>query len=186
VNVIEAIRERRSIRLFTERAPDREQIATLLDAAVCAPNHRRTHPWRFHVLGPEARHAYGLALGERRARKLDDPGKAREARDKTAAEYRAVPCIIAVGMPLNENPEIREEDYAAVMMGIQNICLAALELGLGTHIRTGAIMDDRAARAAAGVPEGERIVALINLGTPAELPPPLERPSVADCSSWLR
>ena len=56
------------------------------------------------------------------------------------------------------------------MMGIQNLALAAVELGLGTAIRTGAVMADPAARAAAGVAENERIVAIVNVGEPAEVP----------------
>ena len=59
--------------------------------------------------------------------------------------------MIAVAVVDNENPEIREEDYAAAMMAMQNIMLAAVELGLGTHIKTGAVMGDPAARAAVGV-----------------------------------
>ena len=68
----EAIRQRRSIKRFTGRAVTREEIEAILAAATMAPNHRLTQPWRFYVLGPEARHAYGLALGERKARKQPD------------------------------------------------------------------------------------------------------------------
>jgi nitroreductase len=185
MNVTEAIRERRSIKRFSGEAPDDRQIETLLDAAVRAPNHRLTNPWRFYVLGAEARHAYGLALGERRARKIDDPNKAREVCEKAAAEHREVPCIVAAAMVLNDDPEIREEDYAAVMMGVQNMALAAVELRLGTHIKSGAVMDDPAARAAVGVPEGQRIVAIVHLGVPAEFPPPRPRPPASDCTTWL-
>ena len=105
----EAIRARRSIKRFAERPPSREEIETLLDAATLAPNHRLTQPWRFYVLGPEARYAYGLALGERKARKLDDPERARATRDTVAAEHRALPCMIAVAVVNSEEPEIREE-----------------------------------------------------------------------------
>ena len=63
----EAIRDRRSIKRFTDRSITRDEIETLLAAATLAPNHRLTQPWRFYVLGPEARYAYGLALGERKA-----------------------------------------------------------------------------------------------------------------------
>ena len=69
----DAIRERRSIKRFAEQPVTREQIETLLSAATLAPNHRLTQPWRFYVLGPDARYAYGLALGNRKARKLEDP-----------------------------------------------------------------------------------------------------------------
>jgi nitroreductase len=185
MNVIEAIQTRRSIKRFEERPPTREQIEMLLDAAVFAPNHRNTEPWRFYVLGPEARHAYGLALGDRRARKLEDPDKAREVRERTAQEYRALPCMIAVAMITSDNPEIREEDYAATMMAVQNVTLAAVELGLGTHIRTGAVMDDGAARAAAGVRDGERIIALVSVGTAADVPPRKQRAPAAAHTTWV-
>lgn len=185
MNLIDVIQRRRSIKRFDGRPPTREQIETLLDVAVLAPNHRNTEPWRFYVLGPQARHAYGLALGERRARKLEDPERAREVRDRTAAEYGALPCMIAVAMITSDNPEIREEDYAATMMAVQNMALAAVELGLGTHIRTGAVMDDPAARAAAGVAEGERIIALVNVGTAAELPSGRQRTAAAAHTTWV-
>lgn len=185
MNVTEAIQARRSIKRFGERSPTREEIETLLDMAILAPNHRNTEPWRFYVLGPEARHAYGLALGERRARKLEDPERAREVRDRTAAEHRALPCMVAVAMVTSDNPEIREEDYAATMMSVQNMSLAAVELGLGTHIRTGAIMEDPSARAAVGVGAEERIVAVVNVGTVVELPAGRPRAPAAARTVWL-
>src|SRR4051812_48338584 len=58
---------RRSVKRYPSREPTREEIAALLDAASLAPNHRLTQPWRFYVLGPSAREAYGAALGERKA-----------------------------------------------------------------------------------------------------------------------
>jgi nitroreductase len=181
----DAIQTRRSIKRFTDRAVTREEVEALLDAATLAPNHRLTLPWRFYVLGPEARYAYGLALGDRKARKLEDPEAARALRETVAAEHRALPCMIAVAVVTNENPEIREEDYAAVMMGIQNLALAAVELGLGTHLKTGAVMSDPAARAAAGVPDDQRIVAVVNVGEPAELPAPKKRSPAREHTTWV-
>src|SRR5437870_8774950 len=101
----DAIRARRSIKKFTDRPVTRSEIETLLDAATLAPNHRLTQPWRFYVLGPEARYAYGLAVGERKARKLEDPAAANAMRDTVAAEHRALPAMIAVAVVNNDNPE---------------------------------------------------------------------------------
>jgi len=185
MNVLDAIQNRRSIKRFTDRPVSRDEIETVLAAAVLAPNHRLTLPWRFYVLGPGARYAYGLALGDRKARKLTDPDAVTALRETIAAEHRALPCMIAVAVVTHENPEIREEDYAAVMMAIQNLALAAVELGLGTHIKTGAVMDTEAARAAVGVPEDQRIVAIVNLGEPAELPPTKPRQSAREHTAWL-
>jgi nitroreductase len=184
MNVSDAIRQRRSIKKFTDRAPTREEIETLLAAATLAPNHRLTQPWRFYVLGPEARHAYGLALGERKARKQPDAESGRTLRDAVAAEHRALPGMIAVAVVHRDDPEVRDEDYAATMMAVENMALAAVELGLGTHIKTGGVMNDPAARAAAGVRENERIIAIVNVGVPAEVPGPKPRDASASFTTW--
>ena len=183
--ISDAIQSRRSIKRFTDRPVSRDDIETVLAAAALAPNHRLTQPWRFYVLGSEARHAYGLVLGERKARKLTDPNAASTLRETVAAEHRAQPCMIVVAVATHDDPEIREEDYAAVMMGVQNIALTAVELGLGTHIRTGAIMSDPAARAAIGVPDGQRIVAVITLGEPADVPPAKARRPASELTTWV-
>jgi nitroreductase len=185
MHVTDAIQARRSIKRFADRAISRDEIEALLAAAALAPNHRLTQPWRFYVLGPEARYGYGLALGERKARKVENPDAARELRETVAAEHRALPAMIAVAVVNNDNPEIREEDYAAAMMALQNLALAAVDMGLGTHIKTGGVMSDAAARAAAGVRDDERIVAIVNLGVPADVPPPKKREPAATFTTWV-
>lgn len=185
MHVTQAIQQRRSIKRFTDRPVTREEIDALLTMATLAPNHHLTQPWRFYVLGPDARYAYGLALGARKAKKLEDPEAARAVRETVATEHRALPAMIAVAMVNSEKPETREEDYAAVLMGVQNLALAAVEAGLGTHIKTGAVMDDPAARAAAHVRDGERIVAIVNIGVPAEAPPPRERAPAPAHTTWV-
>ena len=185
MRVTDATTSRRTIKRFTPRPVTREEIEALLAAVVLAPNHRLTQPWRFYVLGPEARYAYGLALGARKARKVEDPEAARALCETVAAEHRALPAMLAVAVVGNENPEIREEDYAATMMGIENLMLVAVEMGLGTHIKTGGVMDDPAARAAAGVRDGERIVAIVNVGVPAETLPAKQRTAASAVTTWV-
>jgi nitroreductase len=181
----DAIRARRSVKKFTDAPVTREQIVALLDAATLAPNHRLTQPWRFYVLGPEARHAYGLVLGARKAKKVVDPAEGSALRDKVAAEHRALPAMIAVAVVNTENAEQREEDYAAAMMAVQNLSLAAVALGLGTHIKTGAVMADPGARAATGVSADQRIVAIVNVGVPAEQVAPKPRTPSGDLTVWV-
>ena len=181
----DAITQRRSIKKFLDRPVAREDIEALLDAAVQAPNHHLTQPWRFHVLGPAARRRYGLALGDRKARKLTDPEQAASVREKTAAEHEAFPALIAVAMTVHESPETREEDYAAVMQAVAYLMLAAVDRGLGTHMRTGAVLDDPVARAAIGAPEGERVLAILSVGVPAEVPEPKARQRSAELTRWV-
>jgi nitroreductase len=185
MNTLDLLSSRRSIREFTTRQPTKAEIETLLEHAVTVPNHRLTQPWKFYVLGPESRRAFGLVLGGRKAKKIEDPAAADQMRQKIAAEHVALPVMIAVTISQNENPEIREEDYAAGMMAVQNITLAAVALGLGTHIKTGAVMDDPAARAAIGVGDGERVIAILNVGTPATIPPAKARRPASEVTTWL-
>lgn len=126
-----------------------------------------------------------MALGNRKARKIEDPAAADVVRQRVADQHAALPLIIAVAVVQDEDPEIREEDYAAGMMAVQNIALAAAALGLGTHIKTGAVMQDPAARAAIGVAEGERVIAMLNVGEPATVPPPKARHPAASLTTWI-
>ncbi len=184
MNVLEAIKSRRSVREFTDKSIDRETIERLLEAAAQAPNHKMTQPWRFYVLGPNARKAYGTVLGGRKAKKIEDPAAAQAVRDKVAATHERLPAMIAFAMLQDENAETREEDYGSMMMAVQNFSLAAEAEGLSTHIKTGAIMQDPGARAAAGVAEGEKIIAVVELGEPAATPSPKERTSAAQLTTW--
>ena len=185
MDLFDAIQQRRSIKRFTSRPVTRTEIEKLLAAATLAPNHKLTQPWRFYVLGPEARYAYGAALGERKAKKAATPEAGRALRDTVANEHRALPAMIVVAISMSDNPEVAEENYGATMMAIENLALCAVDLGLGTHIKTGAVMADPAARAAAGVGEGERIVAVVNVGEPDEVPPPKQRNPASSCTCWL-
>ena len=185
MTIFDAIRNRRTVKRFNARAVTREEIERLLEAAVHAPNHRLTQPWRFYVLGPDARGAYGLALGNRKAKKFEnDPEAAEKMRVTVAGEHRELPAMIAVAVVTSENPETAQEDYAAAMMAVQNLSLAAFEMGLSTAIRTGAVMSDPAARAATGVKDNERIVAIVNVGEAAEVPPSKGRTPAADVTEW--
>jgi len=185
MNLIELLNSRRSIRQFTPREVTRDEIEALLESAVSAPNHRLTQPWRFYVLGPRGRRGLGVALGDRKARRLDDPDAADALRRKVADEHEALPLIIAVAIVEAENLEIREEDYAAAMMAVQNIALAAVALGLGTHIKTGAVMQDPTAREAMRVAEGERVIAMLFVGEPASDPPQRARRPATSLTTWV-
>src|SRR5687767_10762110 len=55
VDLIEAITARRSVGRMKPEAPPRALIEKVLAAAVHAPNHHNSQPWRFFVFANEAR-----------------------------------------------------------------------------------------------------------------------------------
>lgn len=184
-SVEQAIRARHSVKQFTGRPIERAEIEALLELAVQAPNHRMTEPWRFLVVGPEGKRALARVLGSRKTAKLTDPEAARLVREKVERNTMALPALVVVALQQNENPEIREEDYAAGWMAIENILLAAVERGLGTHIKTGAVMADPELREAWRIPDDQRVIAMIELGEPAGDPRASEREPAASRTTWL-
>lgn len=70
-------------------------------------------------------------------------------------------------------------------MAIQNILLGAVELGLGTHLRTGAVFNDPAVRSAWGVPDGERVVGVVLMGVPEGEVAPKPRGPASERTVWL-
>lgn len=179
-----AIRERRSIKRFGRRPISREEIEALVEAAVLAPNHRMTEPWGFLILGQDTRRRYADLRAARKA--AGTSGLAAEAvRAKVVEETLAVPCIVAVTSAVAQEPVVREEDFAATWMGIENLCLAATAKGLGTHIRTGALLESEELRRILGVDADRRVLAILYLGEPAETPAARPRTPASARTRWL-
>lgn len=185
MTVEEAIRARVSVKDYTAEPVARETIESLLELAVLAPNHRMTQPLEFRVMGPQSRRAYAEALAHRKTRKIEEPDVAEQVRQKVVRQTTHVPSMIAVLVHRDPDPEIREEDYATAFMAIQNLSLAAVERGLGTHVKTGAVMDEPSLREAMEVGEDQRLAALVFLGEPAELPDAKPREAASQRTRWL-
>ncbi len=175
MNVDEAIRNRVSVKEYAGAAVPDEVILELLDLAIRAPNHRMTEPLLFRIMGQDAKRAYAEALGGRKAKNVDEPDVARQIVDRVVRRTMGVPSMIGVLVHEDDDPEVREEDHATAFMAIQNFCLAAAARGLGTHIKTGAVMGEPSLRSALAVPDDHRLAAIVFLGEPAELPEPKDR-----------
>ena len=185
MHVDEAIRSRVSVKEYTDVPVPPDVIRELLELAVLAPNHRMTEPLRFRVMGDDAKRAYAEALGARKAKNVDEPEVARRIVDKVVRYNTSIPAMIGVLVHEDENPEIREEDYATAFMAIENLCLAAVARGLGTHIKTGAVMGEPSLREALEVPDDHRLAAIVFLGEPAEVPDPKERTPASEVTEHV-
>lgn len=185
MHVDEAIRTRVSVKEYTDATVPEGTIRELLELAVLAPNHRMTEPLRFRVMSDAAKRAYGEALGARKAKNVDEPDVARQIVDKVVGYNLSIPSMIAVLVHEAENPEIREEDYATAFMAVQNLCLAAVARGLGTHIKTGAVMGEPSLREALGVPADHRLAAIVFVGEPAEVPDAKDRTPAAELTERI-
>lgn len=186
MTVIEAIKARRSAPKLRPDPVPKETIEQMLDAAVWAPNHRMTEPWRFYVLTGDGKQRFAEIRRRLRAATFPDLNapEAVKALDRVYHDTLATPAFIVVAAHQADKPEVREEDVAATFMAIQNLMLAATELGVGTYMRTGAILHDPDLRALLRLEDDRRILAIIYVGYPAEIPEKRRTP-VAERTVWL-
>jgi len=185
---LEAIARRRTHKHYTAREVTRAEIETLLAAAVLAPNHKLTEPWRFVVPGPESRRTYAGIRTRFKVGTVDaypDVERYEEKRARIIAETLAVPAFIAVVMSLDPDEFRRGEDHAAVWMAVQNMLLAATAIGLGTKIATGRLFDDEELRALCVARPDERVLGVIHVGEPAGDRRLQERTPAAYKTLWL-
>lgn len=179
IGVLAAIAGRRSVGRVLSDPVAREVVEELLRAAVQAPNHHLTAPWRFVVLAGDARRALGEAHAAAVARAKPDLPEA--GRAKEAARLERAPVVVVVAVHSDaEDPVTRREDRDAVVAGVQNLLLAAHAHGLGAMWRTGAMADEPEVAAHLGLGPGDAIVGFVYLGWPDGRPPaPSERPDAA-------
>ena len=144
-----------------------KQYGKLVDLARHAPNHKLTQPWRFRVLGPDARSRLEAACGEKEAIKL-----------------RRAPTLIVATAVLSGDPHMDHEDLLATACAIYAVLLGATDRGLASYWRTPLALDEPAARTVLGLEPNERIVALIHLGPVASEPPEKERAPLEEILSF--
>lgn len=162
-----AIRTRRDYtEPFAEMCPPREVIERLIEAATWAPSHRRTEPWRFHVLAGAARSAMGAAVADW----LAASGEGSEPQQQAArVRLLRAPVILVLSQIGTPSDEVRDlEDYAATCCALQNLLLAAEAEGLAAHTSTGVMVQFAGAKEYLGLAPHDRIVAYVYLGYRAD------------------
>lgn len=166
---------------FAPDPVDRAHIEAMLAAAVRAPNHRLTEPWRFFVVTGAAR-AQLAALREEQMRAA---GRWDEERiRRVAGELAQVPVWIVVACRQGRDPEETRENYAAVACAVQNMLLVAHGRGLGANWRTGQFLAYPPLRQWLGVAEDEELVAAVEVGYPAGPLPETPRTPWQEKTVW--
>ncbi|MGD0854304.1 MAG: nitroreductase [Dehalococcoidia bacterium] len=196
MDVIEAIKTRKSIRGFKKDPVSKETIHKILEAAIRTPSGMNTQPWEFVVAGGK-----DLDLIREECSRLFNEG-AFPTNDMLRQPFEgvfkkrqvdlAVELFKLMGIA-REDKEARKQwmlrgfrffdapcqiiicadkelKYHLDMLGVgalcQTICLAALEYGLGTCIADQGIMYDQVWRKYANIPESKRLIAGISIGYP--------------------
>lgn len=193
MDVIEAVRQRRSIRGFKKEPVPRETIREILQESLRAPSAMNTQPWELTVVTGEPLDK----IREENVQKLAETGVPfhftyegiyrrrqvdlakqifalmdikREDKEKRARwlergfRYFDAPAAIIVSM----DRSLEEGTWALFDLGCltQTICLVALQYGLGTCIEDQGVAFEEVIRKHTGLPESKKAVIGIAIGYP--------------------
>ena len=168
MNLDDAIRTRRTHKAYGAEPVSRETLDELFELARWAPNHHLTFPWRFRVLGPEARERLKECADREAAGKLD-----------------RAPTLVVASVVQTGDPEQDEEDLCAAACAIYIVLLGAHQRGLANYWRTPGVLRTAVGCAAVGLEENERFLGLIHLGPKRQEQPPPARPEPAEFVTYL-
>ena len=148
MDVIEAIRSRRSIRRYKPDPVRDDEILSCLEAARWAPSADNFQPWEFLVVrDPETR---------RKLAEIHTDGRF----------MKDSPVVLVVLTDPNRSPTYYRGDAA---VATQNLLLAAHSMGLGTCWM--GVMDsafEKPIKKLLGIPGNLRVLCTVSLGRPAE------------------
>ncbi|MFD2588529.1 nitroreductase [Croceitalea marina] len=132
--IFELIKKRRSVFpvQYNDKPIAKESIEKLLEAANWAPNHKKTEPWRFKVMMGDSKAELGLFLAKKYQ---ETDARPKQIKIKKLTENpKKAGAIIAVCMQRDPNESLPEwEEIAATAMAVQNMWLAATEMGIGSY-----------------------------------------------------
>jgi nitroreductase len=169
IAALEALLTRQSVgaKHLAEPGPDDEQLRTMADAALRAPDHAGLMPFRFAVVRGAARERLA-ALFVTAAR---DAGKSDAEAQVDADRARRAPVTVAViaRIDLGHTLVPAHEQWACVGGAITNFLNAAHAQGFGGKMLSGAKVRHAQVQAAF-CDAGETLVGWITLGTPDRSP----------------
>lgn len=200
MNVIEAIKTRRSIKgNFIDKAIEKEKIEQVIEAGLWAPSGQNQQPCRFIVVGEptllaeieaemfrigemikKIRPVVGLFKCELRGEK----GK-RAMKSIRPKAFHGAPMLIIVGA-MSDSSSTYQKDCS---LAVQNMMLAAHELGLGTCCMgwVTALNKSRDIKAKLNIPKGFEICNALTLGyyDTDKMPKAPQRKTVAEVTTWF-
>jgi len=202
------MKARRSVRRFRPEPPPRALVERLIAAAVTAPSATNQQPWRFLAVSrPDAIARIAASVREEVDRIAGHVEPALEPSFRAYGDFftrfEGAPLVIVVlhrGLSLLSSmvdarlPEPlrariaaleRDSGLMGAAMALENLLLAAHDLGLGASGMTGPLVASDRIREILEVPARWEIAALAPVGYPDEVPPAPERKPVGAVLRWI-
>lgn len=186
MEVSKAIENRRSIRDFKQEDINKEIVEDILNCGRLAPSAKNRQPWYFVVVKSEIKNKiadmmidYTITTNDAIERKK--LGYANSA-NPTANVIKQAPILILIFKPKDDHWIVG--DNLSIGACVQNICLRATDLGLGSlWIRDIAYVSEKVAEML-----GHRDLELncaVSLGIPNQCPKPRPRKKLEHIIEWL-
>lgn len=181
----DVLRTRRTINNFEEELPEgwEEDIEKAIESAIQAPNHKRTEPWSFYLLGPETiKKICELNASMVSEKKGEKAGKKKLERWLKMPGWLVVTCRTSGDdTDMNKPMSLAREDYAACASAVQNLCLSLHNSGLGTKWTSGGVNFSPYFNEILELEKDEFCVGTMWFGTPKEIPtPPVKKRALKD------
>lgn len=156
--VYTAVVTRRSHSKVTNRAPDTDELESLVAAAGRVADHASLHPWRLIALRGDARSRLGAALAK--AAKL----KGSDAASLAAKPLRA-PLLVAVVFRPEKSQKVADWEQEAVASGVAHMLSLLLhDAGWGVIWRTGPYTRAKKVAKMHGLQKGEKLLGWLYVG----------------------
>jgi nitroreductase len=158
VETWDAIRSRRNVRSYGERAIAPQDLDRILEAARRAPSAGNQQAWDFIVCTDREQLAQLARVGQ------------------AAGHVAGSAATIALVAPKSDDPQTHDLIQLDLGQATMSVMLAATDLGIGSA--HAGVQDQELARRLLGFPEDRFCALLITLGTPADRPlTPIQRPN---------
>lgn len=183
------IKDRRTIypEFYSDRKVHKEQIDTILNSAIWAPNHGMTQPWRFKVFIDEGKQKLAKFLEEMYVTHIPKERQTDIKRARMQNRPAAASAIIAVCMERQASEKIPEiEEVMAVACAVQNMYLTCTAYGLGGFWSTPKFMSLTDTNEFLGLGEKDKCLGFFYIGYPSTDWPKGQRKPIEYVTEWIQ
>lgn len=165
MDALTLLHERSSMGKLMAPAPSPEELETIYQAALRAPDHKELRPWRFVEFSGEGLDRLGELFAE--ADFQEDPNADDASLNAARKKPHRAPMVIAVvAKVIPDNPKVPKiEQVISAGCAAHGILLAAHALGYGAMWRSGKYAFDPVVRKGLNLGEEDQVIAFIYLGT---------------------
>ena len=166
----ETLKDRRSVRKYLDKSVSDSDTASIVRAGCLAPSAKNRQPWRFVKLDDDQKKTIAVMMKKWAADNAEERGTVVES----AKILERAPLALAVCTPAEK--KYPSSDYISVGACLENMCLKATDLGLGSLIICDVWCVEKEARETVGTKDEITAVFIAGYGAEGVIPPRARKP----------